>query len=292
MIRLKCGHYLSPIGAQRQTPAARVIETRYTRGMRLPRHSHEFAYVVVMVDGTLRERTGGHTYDLTPGWIVFNDAAQSHENEVLAPTARCLNIELAPTLIHRLSAEGLRARESVLYTRAGSALAAVGRLYASLLDPGPDLEVDEAIVQILTSTWSSRSRAIDSTWLPRVLDLLHARFRDPPTLTQLADEAGIHHAHLCRSFHAATGCTIGQYIRALRSSFALAAITASPASLAITAARAGFADQAHMTRAFTRLYGRSPGRLRAAPPRKIRSRPVLAHELHLSIARHRPRTQG
>lgn len=278
MIRLQCGHYLSPVGAQRQTPAARVIETRYTRGMRLPRHAHEFAYVVVMIDGTLRERTQRRTYDLTPGWIVFNDAAQSHENEVLAPTTRCLNIELASTLIYRLAAEGLRPRESVLYTRAGSALAAVGRLYASLLDPGPDIEVDEAIITILTSTWTSRSSATDSPWLPRILDLLHARFRDPPTLTQLADEAGIHHAHLCRAFHAAAGCTIGQYIRALRSSFALAAITAEPTSLAAAAARAGFADQSHMTRAFARLYGRSPGRLRSlAPPRKIRSRPSFAY---------------
>lgn len=272
MIRLQSGQYLSPVGARRQTAAARVIETRYTRGMRLPRHSHEFTYMVLMIDGTLTERTGGRSHDLSAGSVVFNQAGQEHEDEVPSPRARCLNVELDPRFMARLEAEGARARESVLYTRVGPAIAAIGRLYAAVIEPGPDIEVEEALVEILTAAWRLPADPRRAAWLNRVVDVLHDRFLDPPALAELADEAGVNHAHLCRAFRAAQGCTIGEYLRALRAGFALGTVTGGRDPLSTVAFRAGFADQSHMTRAFARFYGRSPRRLRNAALRKDCSR--------------------
>src|SRR5687768_15245344 len=94
VIRLTSGHYLSHVGATRETAAARLIETTYTPGMRLPRHSHQFAYLVLMVDGILLETTCGRTHTLTSGWMVFNEAGESHENEITSARTRCLNVEL------------------------------------------------------------------------------------------------------------------------------------------------------------------------------------------------------
>ena len=151
LIKLASGHYLSPVGARRTTAAASLIETVYSAGMRLPRHSHDFPYLVLMVDGGLRERTQGRTHDLTSGSLVFNRAGEIHENELLSGSARCLNVELRPGFMESLSHEGLGPRESVLYTHAGAAIGAVGRLYAATIDPGPDDEVDEALVEVFAA---------------------------------------------------------------------------------------------------------------------------------------------
>lgn len=273
MIRLESGHYLSPVGAFRDTAAARFIETRYWAGMTLPRHGHDFAYLVLMVDGALRERTRGTTHDLSAGWLCYNDAGESHENQVLSGRARCLNVELSGGLMSRLREEGVRPRESVLYTHAGLAVGAIARLYAAVLDPGPEIETEEALVNLLASLWRAPARVrANPSWMRRAIDILHSQFRDPPALTDLAAEVGVNHVHLCRAFRSTMGCTIGAYLRALKAQSALASVTSgntTTASLAAIAVREGFADQSHMTRAFAHAFGRSPKRLRQASEQRI-----------------------
>lgn len=272
MIRLTHGHYLSPIGATRDAASARLIETTYTPGMRLPRHSHQFPYMVLMLDGVLNETSRGRTHELSSGWMVFNDAAECHENEIRVPRTRCLNVELSPSILERLDSEGLRSPERVLYTHAGHAVGAIGRLYAAAIDPGPEIEVEESLVEILAVAWRSAPTRDEAPWVRRVVELLHARFRESLSLHQIAGEVGITHVHLCRGFKQARGCTIGEYIRALRVQWALSEITKDEASLAAIAVRAGFSDQAHMTRTISRALGRSPGRLRRCASRICRSR--------------------
>ncbi len=265
MIRLETGHYLSPVRARRAVASAGLVETVYAAGMRLPRHRHDFPYLVLMVEGTLRERTMGRTFDLGTGSVVFNEAGECHENEVLCGRARCLNVELRPRFMERLAAEGLAPRESVLYTQAGAALGAIGRLYAATIDPGPELEIEEALVELFEAAWgrAERNPGVRPSWLPRIVECLHEG-PDCPSLSHLAAEAGVHHAHLCRGFRAAIGCTIGEYYRRLRAARALGAVTGEATPLISVALREGYSDQAHMTRELSGRFGRPPRRLRLA----------------------------
>lgn len=282
MIRLTSGQYLSPVGARRECAAARLFETTYSLGMHLPRHSHQFAYLVLMIDGVLQETTRGRSYELASGWMVFNEAGESHQNEVLAARTRCLNVELAPDLLARLDREGVRARESVLYMHSGAGIRFISRLYAAAIDPGPELEVEGALVELLSHAWGCPDGAERRPkWIARVLELLHARFRETLTITQIADEAGVTHVHLCRGFRRAVGCTIGDYVRFLRTQWALGAVAADENPLAGVALQAGFADQSHMTRTFSRALGRTPGRLRTAT-RISRSRLPTRGAVHSS----------
>ncbi len=270
MIRLPWGNYLSPVGARREMRVASLVETTYGPGMKLPRHSHEAPYLVLMLGGVLRERERGRVHDMACGSVVFNEAGEEHENELLSSRGRCLNIELRPAFMERMQDAGLRPRESVMYTHIGAAMSAAGRLYASVIDPGPELEVEEALVQVFGAL--SRCKAArGAKWVSKVVELIRERFPERPTLQELAAHAGVQEVHLCRGFRQAMGCTIGEYVRKMRAERAMEMVVEGQ-PLADAAQGAGFADQSHMTRVFAEEFGRSPGKVRQAA-RTVHSRP-------------------
>jgi AraC-like DNA-binding protein len=81
---------------------------------------------------------------------------------------------------------------------------------------------------------------------------------DNPSLDDLALEAGLSRRHLTRLFRAEMGISVHQYqVQAkVRTAYGL---IRRGATAAAAAAALGFADQAHLTRWFWRIYGVSPG---------------------------------
>lgn len=79
-----------------------------------------------------------------------------------------------------------------------------------------------------------------------------------PSLDELALEAGLSRRHLTRLFRAEMGISVHQYqVQAkVRTAYGL---IRRGATVAAAAAALGFADQAHLTRWFWRIYGVSPG---------------------------------
>jgi AraC-like DNA-binding protein len=81
-----------------------------------------------------------------------------------------------------------------------------------------------------------------------------------PRLERDADRV----SHLARSFRLAYGDSLGGYARRLRLEWAATQLVRSEEPLAYLAAKAGFVDQSHFTRAFRCEFGLTPGRYRSA----------------------------
>ncbi|MFZ1346580.1 MAG: helix-turn-helix transcriptional regulator, partial [Tabrizicola sp.] len=77
-------------------------------------------------------------------------------------------------------------------------------------------------------------------------------------LAELAQMSGLSRFHFLRSFAKATGLTPHAFRLQARLHLARRLIQAGQ-PLADAAVEAGFADQSHMTRLFTRSYGMTPG---------------------------------
>jgi len=93
-------------------------------------------------------------------------------------------------------------------------------------------------------------------------EYINSNCRRALNLGEVAREAGVSPAHLCRLFKQSTGLTLREYLHRLRLSVALASIARGNISLARAALDAGFCSQSHMTATCTRLYGLPPGELK------------------------------
>ncbi|WP_437695203.1 AraC family transcriptional regulator, partial [Achromobacter xylosoxidans] len=79
------------------------------------------------------------------------------------------------------------------------------------------------------------------------------------SLADLARACGLSRFQVLRAFHRATGMTPHAY-QVQRRLLLARHLLRQGMALADTAAAAGFSDQSHMTRLFSRAYGLSPGR--------------------------------
>ncbi len=96
--------------------------------------------------------------------------------------------------------------------------------------------------------------------LARVRDHLHAVLHRNVTLAELAHEAALSEAELCRRFSAAYGLSPHRY-QLVQRLLQCRRLLLDAVPIADVAAATGFADQSHMGRHFRAMFGMTPGAL-------------------------------
>jgi AraC family transcriptional regulator len=231
-----------------------VSEVVFGPRTRLAWHYHPHTCLAVVVDGGVRKVFARREEDAGEGTVIEMPAEEFHEDLFADSGARLVVVESdadpgtlrsfrdwrAAHLAHTMSCELARPDA-----------------FTPLALEGLALEL-RAVV--------GRHRQVDGRE-PR-LDAVRAMLaRDlscPPSLSQIARQVGLHPSHLARIFRARYGESIGEHARRTRLEWGARRLVSSDEPLASIAARAGFADQSHFTRAFKRQYGVTPGRYRLA----------------------------
>jgi AraC-like DNA-binding protein len=106
------------------------------------------------------------------------------------------------------------------------------------------------------------ARAADLARLAPVLGLVEARYEEPLTLRELADAVHLHPAYFATWFRRITGLPPRHYLARYRLQRAAARLLATDEPLDQVAAATGHADRSHLTRAFQRFAGVTPGQYR------------------------------
>jgi AraC-like DNA-binding protein len=154
--------------------------------------------------------------------------------------------------------------DKALYTR-------LAKLHAASEDPLADgLEVEAHFLAVIRDAFArhaghrtpSPARA-DTNRMAVVREVLESRHSEAVTLAELSAAAGVDKFRLLRQFKSVYGLPPHAYLRHVRISRAREHILAGLA-LADAAVAVGFADQSHMTRAFRRTVGYTPGALMRA----------------------------
>jgi AraC family transcriptional regulator len=92
--------------------------------------------------------------------------------------------------------------------------------------------------------------------------MIESRFRDPPSLDEMAAHAGVSRFHLSRIFPIATGYSISSYIRARRLTEAAKALAEGAPDILDVALDAGYGSHEAFSRAFREQFQLTPDELR------------------------------
>lgn len=236
----------------------------------LARHTHDQYGIGVIVHGAQRSLSGRGMVEAGPGQVITVNPGEVHDGSPIGDGPRHWRmlyfdvglIRQTWAQIDGSTSQAFEFHQPVLRdASAASLLLELLQTYAAGSESGQAL-AEERLLLLLSrlGNWAKlplEERGVAGQILAgkRRIDSNPAA---PLTLADLAGLCGLSRFQTLRGFAMATGLTPHAYIVQRRIQLARELIRrGSP--LASAAAESGFADQSHLSRAFVRSYGYSPG---------------------------------
>lgn len=242
-------------------------ETAYPANLKLPFHTHNFAYFCYVLEGDFTEKRG-QTEDLCQtSTLIFHPPGESHADSFHTP-ARCFNFQINSEVFERANAASGRISGINAVQKSSELDKLVTRLYkeTGAIDEFSVLTAEGLMLEIIAEFLrQSKVKSKDGAaprWLISARELISEEFTENLTISSVAAVAGVHPTHLAREFRRYFHLTIGDFIRQKRIEFACRKIVNSNAPLSEIAAESGFFDQSHLTRVFKKATGMTPNRYR------------------------------
>lgn len=247
-MQLRAGEFFGRLAARRDVGGVHLNERVYTPGLAIPRHTHERAYVVLVVAGTYEERTRRGSVRCTTSSALVHPAGEEHEDRFGPSGGRTFQVELDRPLTAVAPSEQVFAVVRAL------------RRELHAWDEMSPLAVEGLALQLEAEV--ARARQGAPAELASALEYLDAHFREPIRIADVSGATGISPRRLVRLLRASCRCTLADYVRRRRVEYACRLLVQTDASIAHIAATAGFADHAHLTRSFRRHLGTVPSAYR------------------------------
>ena len=239
-----------------------------------PRHAHDQFGIGWMVDGAHRSWSGRGAVEAARGDVITVNPNEVHDGLPVRGEVRSWRMMfVSPELVSELSGGTARGRELPRPVASDPILARSVRTTFGALSTDPADVAREAVVLLLADLFE-RDRRDDlsnavatscpmSAPIRRIVERIHDEADDPVSLAELAALSGMSRTSVLRRFRREVGATPSAYAMQLRVRRARALLMGGT-PLADAALATGFADQSHLTRAFKRQFGISPGRYRTA----------------------------
>src|SRR3954449_4896341 len=244
-----------------------VSSITFPPGLVLPRHEHPHATVAVIVRGGFAGDYHAGSHECDEATAVCEPEGAAHANRFGARPTRVVTISASHASARDLPREvrSVFGRPSLRRSAATHALA--GRLDFELRhhDAMTALAVEglalEALAGLARDNIADR---VERDHVAAALSVLHDRFAEPLSMSEIAAEVGVHPVHLTRLFRQSMHTTPGAYQRRLRVEWVARQLRTTDVPIAALADQAGFTDQSHLGRVFRAMTGTTPAAYRRA----------------------------
>lgn len=254
---LKTGTYFGRCAQAYSCSQAVLTEVAHSAARCLPEHSHERAYISLLIAGSYAEHVQGTEFSYRPMDAVFHPLGTPHRDIVGNNGARFVCVEFLQTdLAGEINAGGWRAQR----LQADMAVLML-RLYqhwrAGTLCPAT---MESGICELLGTLGNSElkhERRLPP-WLRECLDHIEAQYQTSITVADLARQVDIHPVHLAREFRRRFGETLGEYVNRIRIKAACRQLLGEKDTIVDAAMACGFYDHSHFLRVFKATVGCTP----------------------------------
>ena len=248
--------------AQLQTPSFRITEASYGARTKFPPHAHEYPSITAVFSGGFSERFRKESHSCTSQSVLLKPAAEIHSNTYGDAPTRCLLVAVTEPRgsLHRIFTRTIHHRGGVAY----SLLLALKEELQAGDDVAP-LAAEGLLLEFLARVERDGRQFNRSLppWLSRLHDELRSRCREPLGMTHIAEITGVHPVYAARLFRHHYGCAPIEFVRRCRIDWATTTLLETSLSISEISIAAGFSDQSHFTRVFTKHTGRTPGAVRS-----------------------------
>lgn len=261
---------INPVKRLRNVEMSGLFLTEFAQppSLKSPKHFHDYATVFIALKGFAADGMMGRVYECQPSSILIRPAGETHTHQYGHAGVHGLVMEVKPQKL-----EAIRAFSPALNCVGSfndlflSELAM--RLYTEslMMDSASELAIEgiflEMLARITRKNQEHKNQTAQSRWLKSVVEFIHENYVQTIGLSELAELVGINSTHLAEVFRKHKGCSVGEYIRRLRTDYAAREILLTEKSLADISLDAGFYDQSHFTKFFKRYTGMAPAEMRA-----------------------------
>ncbi len=217
-------------------------------------HTHDTAHFVLVLSGTYISSARGAPELAAAPTLIFNPAGTRHRDRFLGGVGRFLTL----TFDDGYSAQSTEIMKFASRLDDPFSVRAARRLERSLRGENRSFAIEADALQLVAGL-NPRSRPDrPPSWLPAAIEMIREGAPDI-TVAEVAAQVGVHPVHLARVFRDCLGCAPGEVLRGARLERASNLLGRTALALAEVAHEAGFTDQAHLTHAFRKGFGVTPG---------------------------------
>lgn len=236
-------------------------------------HAHEEFMIVVTEGGTGSPRFWRGEHRINPGDVFVLSPGEVHGGGPAKESVWCYRSFYVPTALMRRVVQELTGNvrgvphfaEDMICDPTITTI--LRQTHVALEEPGSALACESRLLEALASlvarhavgTVSAHEVGLEHQSVKRAKEYLETLPGENVSLDTLAREAGIGPFHLCRVFRRGTGLSPHAYQLHVRMRLAKTLLMKG-IPISRVAVEAGFADQAHLTRHFKRMFGVTPGR--------------------------------
>lgn len=229
----------------------------------IPLHTHPEGSLTFILSGfQISGARGAVDGGFGRGSLIYNPPGTTHRDRLRSTAdGRCLSISI-PEVISESSAlpampTAVEGHEAAGLVRAITRESGAWDADSPILAEGLCLE----LVDVVGSP-ASRSTGAVPRWLTRAQELLTDRCAEPLSIRAVAEDVGVHPAHLARSFSRFFRRSPGEHLRRSRVARAEALLLETDLPVVEVALSCGFVDQSHFTNVFRRYKGTAPAAFR------------------------------